>query len=48
MANNKEEKVALLRLIGLSDQKIDETLKNESLTLILIETISIVNNFIHY
>jgi glutaminyl-tRNA synthetase len=38
---NKDEKVALLRLIGLSDQKIDETLKNESLTVLLIETINI-------
>ncbi len=39
---NKDEKVTLLRLIGLSDQKIDETLKNESLTVLLIETINIV------
>ncbi|CAF0733153.1 unnamed protein product [Brachionus calyciflorus] len=39
--STKEEKTELLRLLGLTDQKIEETLKNEAITNLLIE---IVNN----
>ena len=38
----KEERVKLLKLIHLSDQKIDETVKNESLTALLAEIIQYV------
>jgi len=37
----KEEKANLFRLIGLSDQKIEETIKNESLSTFLVEVVSI-------
>jgi hypothetical protein len=39
----KEEKSALLRYIGLNDQKIEETIKNEPLTALLVEIITHVN-----
>lgn len=38
--STKEEKVNLFKLIGLSDQKIEETLKNESLSNFLVEIIT--------
>ena len=38
-----EEKSSLLKLIGLSDQKITETLKNEQLTIFFIEIIKHVS-----
>ena len=41
--STKEEKVILFKLIGLSDQKIEETLKNESLTNFLVEIITDVS-----
>lgn len=39
----KEEKTSLLKLIGLSDQKIVETLKNEQLTNFFVEIINYVS-----
>jgi hypothetical protein len=39
---SKEERTELFRLIGLSDQKIEETLKNEQLTVFLVEIIKTV------
>ncbi len=41
--SSKEEKANLFKLIGLSDQKIEETIKNESLTKLLVEIISHVD-----
>ena len=34
---SKEEKASALKYLGLNDQKIDETLKNEALSVFLIE-----------
>lgn len=42
----KEEKFRLFRLINLSDQKIEETLKNESLSTFLVEIVTIVKLFL--
>ena len=42
----KEEKANLFRLIGLSDQKIEETIKNESLSTFLVEVVSIVSDLV--
>lgn len=39
----KKEKANLFRLIGLNDQKIEETLKNESLSTFLAEIVTIAN-----
>lgn len=39
----KKEKANLFRLIGLNDQKIEETLKNESLSTFLAEIVTIVS-----
>ena len=36
----KEEKATLLRMIGLSDSKIEETIKNDQLTSLLVEIIT--------
>ena len=36
----REEKIVLLRYIGLTDQKIEETIKNETLTNLLVEIIN--------
>lgn len=41
-----EEKSSLLKLIGLSDQKITETLKNEQLTIFFIEIIKHAKTFL--
>ena len=38
--SNTEDKSALFKLIGLSDQKIEETIKNEPLSNFLIEIIN--------
>ena len=38
--SSKEEKTALLRMIGLTDQKIEETIKNEALTSLLVEIVT--------
>jgi len=40
---SREEKVSLFRLIGLNDQKIEETLKNETLSTFLAEIVTIAN-----
>jgi hypothetical protein len=40
---SKEEKSAMLRLIGLTDQKIEETIKNEQLTSLLVEIATLVS-----
>lgn len=40
---SREEKVALFKSIGLGDVKIEETLKNESLSNFLCEIINTVN-----
>lgn len=44
----KEEKANILRYLGLNDQKIEETLKNESLTNSLLEISKHVNNLYSY
>ena len=41
----KEEKSALFKLICLSDQKIEETIKNEALSKFLVEIIAHVSDF---
>ena len=46
--SSKEEKANLFKLIGLSDHKIEETIKNESLTKLLVEIISHVRYQISY
>ena len=40
---SKEEKINLFKLIGLSDQKITETIKNEALSNLLVQIINHVN-----
>jgi hypothetical protein len=39
---SKEEKINLFKLICLSDQKIEETVKNEALSNFLVEIITYV------
>jgi hypothetical protein len=46
--SSKEEKASLFKLIGLSDQKIDETIKNEALTKLLVEIITHVDLQTHF
>jgi hypothetical protein len=46
--SSKEEKANLFKLIGLSDQKIEETIKNEALTKLLVEIITHVNLQTHF
>ena len=41
----KEEKSALFKLICLSDQKIEDTVKNETLSKFLVEIITHVSDF---
>ena len=45
---SREEKVALFKSIGLGDVKIEETLKNESLSNFLCEIINTVNYLFIY
>lgn len=40
---NQEEKAEYLRFIGLTDQKIQETLKNEAITNLLVEIVNHVS-----
>ena len=37
---SREEKISLYKLIGLGDQKIEETLKNEPLSNLLVQIIN--------
>jgi hypothetical protein len=42
---SREEKGALFKLIGLGEKKIEETIKNESLSNLLVEVINQVSEF---
>lgn len=38
--SSKEEKATLLKFLGLNDQKVEETFKNETLTNFLVEIVN--------
>lgn len=42
--STKEEKANLLKFLGLNDQKVEETLKNETLSSLLIEIVNTVQS----